>query len=198
MTVKTVTINSEAFSTQLSLPSPERSSASEPSRREVLTYAWGAALAVVGAQAAVAGFFFLRPRFRPGEFGGEFALGTAAALPAVDAPPKAMSEGKFWLVNTKQGPKALYMVCTHLGCLYKWEDSLGHFRCPCHGSEFSREGELLRGPATRALDQFTVRIIAGKEVLAQTSEKGTAIIPPAVLDTQAKIVVDTGRKVVGK
>ena len=119
MTVKTMTISNEVFPTQLAIPSTERSSVSEPSRRELLTYAWGAALAVVCAQTAVAGFFFLRPRFRPGEFGGEFALGTAAALPALDAPPKAMSEGKFWLVNTKQGPKTLYMVCTHLGCLYK-------------------------------------------------------------------------------
>ncbi|MEZ4583337.1 MAG: Rieske 2Fe-2S domain-containing protein [Caldilineaceae bacterium] len=52
-----------------------------------------------------------------------------------------MTDGKFWWVNiTDEGPKAIYMVCTHLGCLYKWVGERNRFECPCHGSKFTREG----------------------------------------------------------
>ncbi len=121
-------------------------------RREFLTYAWGAAVGLLVAQTGAASYLFLSPRFRVGEFGGKIGVGAAAALPMIGAAPEQQPDGKFWLVNTEAGPRALYMVCTHLGCLYKWNDEDGRFRCPCHGSEFSREGRLVKGPATRGLD----------------------------------------------
>ncbi len=124
-------------------------------RREFLTYAWGAALGVLTVGVGASTYRFLMPRFQAGEFGGEFFV-DGAALPTVDAPPKRNADGKFWLVQTEAGPKALYTVCTHLGCLYDWNASENRFKCPCHNSQFSREGDLLQGPATRALDQFPV------------------------------------------
>lgn len=193
-----MTVNSERFPTQVAIPKEEKAHDSTLNRREFLTYAWGVALALVSVQSAATGFLFMRPRFRPGEFGGEFALGSASALPAIDAPPQPMSDGKFWLVNTAQGPKALYMVCTHLGCLYKWSDSLGRFRCPCHNSEFSREGELLHGPASRALDQFVVKVVVDDQIVSESHEEGDRIIPPQLGNAQARIVVNTGKKIVGR
>ncbi len=46
----------------------------EMNRREFLTYSWAAALGVLGLETGVASFQFLYPRFRAGEFGGEFNL----------------------------------------------------------------------------------------------------------------------------
>lgn len=167
-------------------------------RREFMFYAWGAAMALLTAQTVTATYDFLSPRFGEGEFGGKFALGAASELPEKTAAPQARSDGKFWLVDTEEGPRALYMVCTHLGCLYKWDDSLGYFRCPCHASEFTHDGELQEGPAARGLDQFVVEVVENGEVVAQTVEKDGQIVPPAVTSPQTQqLVVNTGRRIRG-
>lgn len=142
-------------------------------RREFLTYAWGAALGLVLLESGVALFDFMYPRFKAGEFGGKFFLGPVSSMPAIDAPPKPFTDGKFWLVNTTdEGVKALYMVCTHLGCLYKWEPSTVRFECPCHGSKFTSDGYYIEGPAPRSLDTFVVIEEAGV-VVVDTGDKIT-------------------------
>ena len=73
------------------------------------------------------------------------------------------------------------MVCTHLGCLYKWEQANNRFECPCHGSKFTREGLYIEGPAPRSLDTFLVAVEGG-EVAVDTGKKelgGPAADSPA-------------------
>jgi cytochrome b6-f complex iron-sulfur subunit len=165
---------------------PEQKAKKDMSRREFLTYAWGATLGLLALQSGVGIFFFMYPRFKAGEFGGVFFIGPEASLPATDAPPDPNTAGKFWLVNTvDDGPKALYMVCTHLGCLYKWEQSNNRFECPCHGSKFSREGFYIEGPASRSLDTFLIAIENG-EVSVDTGKK--TLGSPAA-DSPARAVV---------
>ncbi|MBR6552277.1 MAG: FAD-dependent oxidoreductase [Clostridia bacterium] len=38
--------------------------------------------------------------------------------------------------------------CPHLGCALKWNNSEKSWDCPCHGSRFSKDGNLLDNPAT--------------------------------------------------
>ncbi len=93
---------------------------SQRNRRAFLAYSWVAMVGLVSLQQVVATDLFMYPRFRAGEFGGEFPLGPAAALSASSDSLLSHAAGKYWLVNTEQEPRALYMVCPHLGCLYKW------------------------------------------------------------------------------
>lgn len=42
--------------------------------------------------------------------------------------------------------------CSHLGCALKWNKEEHSWDCPCHGSRFSKNGEVLDNPANRDLN----------------------------------------------
>ncbi|MBP3594857.1 MAG: FAD-dependent oxidoreductase [Lachnospiraceae bacterium] len=43
--------------------------------------------------------------------------------------------------------------CPHLGCALKWNKAEHTWDCPCHGSRFTRKGELIDNPATDDLKE---------------------------------------------
>lgn len=55
---------------------------------------------------------------------------------------------KFYQVDNKY---KLNRKCTHAGCLVKWNKNNNNFVCPCHGSRFDVEGNVITGPATTNL-----------------------------------------------
>lgn len=63
---------------------------------------------------------------------------------------------------------ALDLVCPHLGCTVK--ATAEGFACPCHGSRFKSNGEVVSGPAPRALKRLAVEERDG--VLSITREEG--------------------------
>ncbi len=74
----------------------------------------------------------------------------------------AIPQGQFYLARLENGGfLALSPICTHLGCSINWNDDKNIFVCPCHGSTFSMEGEVLTSPATRPLDIFPIKIEDG-------------------------------------
>lgn len=53
--------------------------------------------------------------------------------------------------------KAFSAVCTHSGCLINAVAD-GTLNCPCHGSKFSLDGAVVRGPAARPLTEETITV----------------------------------------
>ena len=62
--------------------------------------------------------------------------------------------------------QALSLRCTHLGCTL--EDEEDFFSCPCHGSVFDQDGEVLKGPAEEKLPSLRVEINEEGNLIVQT------------------------------
>lgn len=167
------------------------------SRREFLNFAWLASLGFLSLNLAGLTFLFAMPRFEEGEFGGVITVGKISELPEAGSTPLNYPKAKLWLSNTDDGITALYKVCTHLGCLYNWRDLESKFVCPCHGSQFTSEGEYIQGPAPRSLDRFVVQAVdpISGAILAESSD-GEPL--PAPDNPDVLIKVDTGKRVQGQ
>jgi cytochrome b6-f complex iron-sulfur subunit len=60
------------------------------------------------------------------------------------------------VINMGSGFIALSSICTHEGCTVGYNSTSGNLECPCHGSVYSISGNVLVGPAPRALMKYTV------------------------------------------
>lgn len=61
------------------------------------------------------------------------------------------------VIGNRAGQFIAYsLVCTHLGCTLE-QDGVS-LTCPCHGSRFTQDGDLLRGPAPRGLKKLHIEL----------------------------------------
>jgi len=62
---------------------------------------------------------------------------------------------------------AYSLICTHLGCSVEATEE--GFACPCHGSRFGQDGQVLEGPAQRSLRKMRVEILEDQTLRLHTS-----------------------------
>ncbi|WP_254524247.1 FAD-dependent oxidoreductase [Natrinema caseinilyticum] len=73
-----------------------------------------------------------------------------------------LSPGEARVVRRGSQPVGLYRdesgathvvsaTCPHMGCLVRWNDAERTWDCPCHGSRFGHDGDVLSGPALEGL-----------------------------------------------
>ena len=52
-------------------------------------------------------------------------------------------------------------VCSHLGCLVRWDAGKDQFFCPCHGAVFDNAGNVVEGPPPRPMEKLPVKVEDG-------------------------------------
>ena len=166
-------------------------------RREFLNLAWLASLGFLLVDLGGMSYLFALPRFKEGEFGGVLTIGKVSDLPQADSAPTNLPKVKLWISNSDKGLMALYKVCTHLGCLYNWNNQEIKFICPCHGSQFEKNGTYIKGPAPRNLDRFVVQIESQDGTILAETDPETGAPVPVPNDPNAVIKVDTGQRIMG-
>jgi Rieske Fe-S protein len=65
-----------------------------------------------------------------------------------------IENAKLAIYKDSKGQVHMYSaVCTHLGCIVRWNELEKSFDCPCHGSRFSGQtGKVVNGPANSSLE----------------------------------------------
>ena len=66
-----------------------------------------------------------------------------------------LDRAKAAVYRNEQGDvSALSPICTHLKCVVGWNEAEKTWDCPCHGSRFDIDGEVLEGPALDPLERI--------------------------------------------
>jgi cytochrome b6-f complex iron-sulfur subunit len=73
--------------------------------------------------------------------------------PMVVVKPRS-AEAPVCISREGEGFSAVSMLCTHKGCELSPAGQL--LVCPCHGSEFTRQGAVLQPPANENLRQYRI------------------------------------------
>jgi cytochrome b6-f complex iron-sulfur subunit len=136
------------------------------SRRDFFTRVGVGACAVAAGGSGVMTLDYLKPKvlFEPPT---TFIAGTP--LDYAEGVVRFNKEKKAYVIGASNGVYALSAVCTHLGCIARYKSDEKVIACPCHGSRFDLEGNVVHGPAPRSLPWLDV-----------------------TEDAQGNLVVDTG------
>jgi cytochrome b6-f complex iron-sulfur subunit len=86
--------------------------------------------------------------------GGRLALNSSAI-------PGLPRNGVFILRTSDTEAVVLDRTCTHQQCQVGSFAGNGIATCPCHGSQYNTEGNVVRGPAPRALRRYQATITDG-------------------------------------
>ncbi|KAJ1473258.1 Rieske [2Fe-2S] iron-sulfur domain-containing protein [Baffinella frigidus] len=98
-----------------------------------------------------------------------------AAHPAGDRKLVQGLKGDATYLITKEDGKlesfGVNAVCTHLGCVVPWNKASNKFMCPCHGSQYDKNGMVVRGPAPLSLALAKLADQDGLAVFTAWTEK---------------------------
>lgn len=152
----------------------DRRSDREITRRRFYEITGVAACAAAAGGATILSADFLRPRalFEPPT---EFLAG----------PPEAIEVGQVvtneiyraYVIHSPEGFRALSAVCTHLGCVTRYDPGKNIIACPCHGSRFALDGEVIAGPAPVPLPTFQMTVSPKGEIEVDTA----VMVPPGTV-----------------
>jgi cytochrome b6-f complex iron-sulfur subunit len=136
----------------------------QTTRRGLLGWITGAALAGSAVVSAFANFVFIKPRATYGA-PSRFSIGRPDDFPS--GARIALEPRRICVVRDGNKLAAISTTCTHLGCIVGVADT--GFACPCHGSRYDQDGNVTGGPAPKSLPWYKVTLAPNGELEVDTS-----------------------------
>jgi cytochrome b6-f complex iron-sulfur subunit len=89
-----------------------------------------------------------------------------AVMPAAAVAPEhavRFSAGAVegFVINRGGRLQALSAVCTHMGCIVRFNSARGSLDCPCHGASFALDGSPINHDYLQSLPRLASRLTAG-------------------------------------
>lgn len=141
----------------------------ELARRKFLGLAGGGALATIAAGVGVTTISYLSPNVLF-EQSAEIPIGRPDEIPVGRL--VILEKQKVYVFRTEEGLFAMSAICTHLGCVTRFEPPTGRIFCPCHGSAFDSQGAVSGGPAPKPLVRLKMRLDRGRIFVDTKAEAG--------------------------
>ena len=113
---------------------------------------------------------------------GSVRLGTSPIVSGVSGPRPS---GLFYpvIINRAPGPVfyAVSAECTHEGCAVPtFNATQKYIQCPCHGSRYAIDGQLLRGPAGFSLTQYQTKFDGVKNLEVEIPDMAFSVTGASV------------------
>lgn len=115
-----------------------------------------------GSALATLRFLFPNVLYEPST---TFRAGSPDEYSAGSVSTRWMKEHRVWIVHSNKGIYALFGKCTHLGCTPNWFEAEKRFKCPCHGSNFDVQGNVIAGPAPKPLFRAQISLSDDGQIL---------------------------------
>lgn len=146
-------------------------------RRRLLALGSAVALGAAGLAMGVFNLLFLRPRVT---YGAPSRI--RVGRPGTYSPGSVMELPEARIVVRRDGDRfaAISTVCTHLGCTVR-ATAVG-FDCPCHGSSYDEQGNVVAGPAPRQLAWYRISLAPNGELEV---DKAQQVPPETYLELKA-------------
>jgi cytochrome b6-f complex iron-sulfur subunit len=132
-----------------------------PTRRNFLDIVIGLFSAITGAAMTIPGLMYLWPAAK-GAAADRVEVEGAASMAPGQSKMVQFGGQAVVVLRDRSGYRAFSAVCTHLGCLVRWDEPRQQFLCPCHAAAFDKNGQVVSGPPPRALPEYVVREIEGR------------------------------------
>jgi cytochrome b6-f complex iron-sulfur subunit len=136
-------------------------------RRDFFSEVVAAAFGIAGLGSVAVTYQYLSPNalFEPPLM---FRAGTPDLYPLNSV--TYIADQQVYIVHEQEGFYAVSAVCTHLGCITKWNPDADMIACPCHGSKFRSDGTKIEGPAPRPLVHWSIALAANGDLMVDKTE----------------------------
>lgn len=97
--------------------------------------------------------------------------GSVKVLESVGGSAQVKLKGQDVLLirDSPTSVRALNPMCTHKKCLVRYHNASGDIQCKCHKSKFTLDGQVVSGPAPRALTTYPASITS-EQIIVELPE----------------------------